>query len=75
MDVIILTKNMESLILNDGRKFKAEKTRPGNCSGCAFEQPCGCDLNSLGIADRIGGTYCVAVDRPDNQSIIWKEEK
>jgi hypothetical protein len=69
---ISLDKN--SLVIGE-RKFKTEKTRPGNCGGCAFEQPCGCDFHSLGIADKIGGTYCVAVDRPDKRSIIWKEVK
>ena len=69
---ISLDKN--SLVIGE-RKFKAKKTRPENCGGCAFEQPCGCDLNSLGIADRIGGMYCVAIYRPDKRSIIWKEVK
>jgi len=69
---ISLDKN--TLTIND-KTYKAQKCKPGECVGCAFSLPGGCDLHWNGIEVKLNNsTWCTFLHRPDDRSIIWKEE-
>lgn len=76
--IVAISLDKNTLTIND-KTYKAEVIGPVpdkvcSCKGCAFHVGA-CMLEYDGIDKLLQNScWCTSMERPDKQSIIWKEE-